>query len=116
MPRATAWLRAIIIDPKKREVRQERIENSLEAMQKVVGGDIQVVPMLCLGDDEIYCDEEGKVKLFDESYEPGAFIMRTREHDPFVGTCFILGPPDSDGQVTETGWSPEEIQEFVTWL
>lgn len=112
---ATAWLRAIIIDPKKREVRQERVGNTLEALQAAVGGDIQVLGVPCLGPDQIYCDEEGKLKDHWGDTN-GSFILRTREHDPFHGTCLILGPPDNQGNDTETTWSPEEIEEFVTWL
>lgn len=101
-------IRAIIIDPATRTVRQEYVPNTLKAFQGIVGGLIEHVDLRPV-EAECYCNEEGKLK--DNSY----FIFRGREHDPFAGPVIIFGGYDSDGNETSATWSPEEIEEFVTW-
>ena len=60
-------------------VREAEIENTLEAMQAVVGGYIEVVPFTF--DDVLVCNEEGKLRDL-----PFNFSM---PFDDIVGTVFI---------------------------
>lgn len=61
------------------------IENTLEAMQAVVGGYIQVISLRPVG-LALVCDEEGRLK----NYEPNA-VVRTATKSPqqIVGTFFV---------------------------
>lgn len=104
-------LKAIVIDPKKREVRAERINlDTFADTYRVMGCEmVQVIYPDAIGGESLYLDEEGKQKPNHH------FQLRTFEHDILAGTCVIVGAPDEDGCETETTWTPEEIAEFVTW-
>lgn len=53
-------MRAIVVEPMKMP-RVEEIGNTLQELQKAVGGSIEVVPAE-LGDDAlVICNEEGKI-------------------------------------------------------
>ena len=60
--------------------RKVTIENSLEAMQRLVGGNIEVVQ---LDDALLICDEEGKLK----GLEPNVVLG----NDTICGSFFIAG-------------------------
>jgi hypothetical protein len=97
--------KVIVIDPNRREVRAERLEMStLKPLYATMACDmVQVVYPDAIGGETLWVDEEGKQK-------PNRhFQLRTMEHDVLAGVCVITGD-DAD-----TGWSPEEIAEFVTW-
>lgn len=100
-------IQVIVIDPLRQTVEKRWIPNTLQAMQQLVGGSIQPICPQSLGGEVLYCNEEGKWDC------PDTFLLRTWEHDPLHGTCFIVG--ESRGNNKSTSWSPEEIEEFVTW-
>lgn len=104
-------LKVIVIDPFRKEVRSERLEMSnLKALYCTIGCDmVQAIYPDAIGGETLYLDEEGKQKPNNH------FTLRTWEHDVLAGVCVILGAPDEDGDETETGWTAEEIAEFVTW-
>lgn len=97
--------KAIIIDPIKREVRSARFDPSLRNIYQLMECEqVQVVFPEAIGGETLWVDEEGKQKPNHH------FMLRTFEHDVLAGVCIIT----SDGR--DTGWSPEEIEQFVTWL
>ena len=76
----------IVFEPPGTECEYREIDNTLEAMQEIVGGYIEVVP-LCNKDDEpihgivLVCNEEGKLKGLPDNIKVWG--------DPIKGTCFI---------------------------
>ena len=103
-------IQVVVIDPFAKTVDKRWIPNTLDAMQQLVGGSIQAIYPEALGGECLYCNEEGKWGI-----DPiHSFVLRTFEHDDIHGTAIILGT-DYEGNSTSTGWSAEEIAEFVTW-
>jgi hypothetical protein len=96
--------KAIIIDPIKREVRSTRFDPTLANFYQLMECEqVQVVYPDAIGGESLWVDEEGKQKPNHH------FQLRTFEHDILAGVCIITGVG------RDTGWSPEEIEEFVTW-
>lgn len=96
--------KAIIIDPIKREVRSARFEHTLANFYQLMECEmVQVVYPEAIGGETLYVDEEGKQKPNHH------FMLRTFEHDILAGVCIIVA------EHGDTTWSPEEIEEFVTW-
>lgn len=99
-----ADLKAIIIDPIKREVRSARFEPSLDNLYQLMECEqVQVVYPEAIGGETLWVDEEGKQKPNHH------FMLRTFEHDILSGVCIITSDRG------DTTWSPEEIEEFVEW-
>ena len=72
-------MRVIIKEPND-DARIEDIENTLDELQRIVGGYIEVIPLTF--DDIIICNEEGKLKGL-----PHNFNMPV--HGSIVGTVII---------------------------
>jgi hypothetical protein len=99
-----AAFKVIVIDPIKREVRAERLLEGLKPLYATMKTDIvQVIYPDAIGGETMYVDEEGKQKPNHH------FELRTFDHDVLAGVCVIAGDE------CDTQWSPEEIEEFVTW-
>lgn len=97
-------MRILVVEPERRpEVRE--IDDSLEAMQKIVGGLIQPVYPF---DDSValVCNDEGK--LMDLPANRGLRNEDGQIYDIVFGTFFLCGaPPDSDHF---TSLTPEQIE------
>lgn len=79
-------LKVIVKSPSDVYGRYEEIENSLEAMQKVVGGYIETIPVS--GKTILVCNEEGKLK----GLEPNLPYYG----DVIVGTVFLCDIKGAD--------------------
>ena len=100
-------MRVIVVEPKKKpEVRE--IGDSLESMQKIVGGSIEVVypfeePVALI------CNEEGKLLNL-----PLNRALRDDEgnvYDIISGTFFVCAvPPDSDHF---TGLTDQQVKTYI---
>ena len=75
---------AVAVKKPRKDVYYEIIDNTLEALQEIVGGWIEVVPF---GDKVVICDEEGRLK----GKEPNCSIAGVS----FVGTIVVAG---TDGE------------------
>lgn len=99
-------MQVLVVEPERRpEVRE--INDSLSAMQEIVGGLIQPIYLF----DEpvaLVCNDEGK--LLDLPANRGLRNKDGQIYDIVCGTVFLCGaPPDSDHL---TSLTPEQIQRY----
>ena len=99
-------MQVLVVEPERRpEVRE--INDSLSAMQEIVGGLIQPIYLF----DEpvaLVCNDEGK--LLDLPANRGLRNKDGQIYDIVCGTFFLCGaPPDSDHLTSPT---PEQIQRY----
>lgn len=99
-------MQVLVVEPERRpEVRE--INDSLSAMQEIVGGLIQPIYLF----DEpvaLVCNDEGK--LLDLPANRGLRNKDGQIYDIVCGTFFLCGaPPDSDHF---TSLTPEQIQRY----
>ncbi len=99
-------MQVLVVEPERRpEVRE--INDSLSAMQEIVGGLIQPIYLF----DEpvaLVCNDEGK--LLDLPVNRGLRNKDGQIYDIVCGTFFLCGaPPDSDHL---TSLTPEQIQRY----
>lgn len=103
-------MRAILIDPIKREVTEVQIHHALEGdtlgdLQKAVGGYIELAHRFDNGDD-LFVNEEGLYK-YSIFFDIGA-------HSPFAGSGIIVGH-NSAGNTTPAKSSIEDIKSRIRW-
>lgn len=94
-------MRVIVKDP-ERESEYREIDNTLEAMQEIVGGYIE-----CISVDRdivIVCNEEGKMR--------GLPINMPWCGDLLVGTIIVCGT-DDDGEFTDVPLTLEEWKKIT---
>lgn len=91
-------IRVLIIEPEQLP-RVEIIDNTLEAKQKIIGGDIQVFGLSVTAD--MICAEDGKYQ--------GLRPNRRFENDVIVGTFLIVG---TDGSEYFCSLSEEDIVKY----
>ncbi len=98
-------MRVLVVEPEQRPEERE-IDDSLTAMQGIVGGLIQPI---YLGDSVVLvCNDEGK--LLDLPANRGLRDKDGHMYDIVCGTFFLCGaPPDSDHF---TSLTPEQIQRY----
>ena len=99
-------MQVLVVEPERRpEVRE--INDSLSAMQEIVGGLIQ--PIYLFNEPvALVCNDEGK--LLDLPANRGLRNKDGQIYDIVCGTFFLCGaPPDSDHL---TSLTPEQIQRY----
>jgi hypothetical protein len=101
-------MRVLVVEPECRPEVKE-IDDSLSAMQEIVGGYIQAVHLDDLDDSVVLvCNEEGK--FMNLSANRGLRDKNGQMYDIVCGTFFLCGvPPDSDHF---TGLTPEQIERY----
>lgn len=102
-------MRTIIINPKDRTITETDVDDSLKALQQIVGGSIEQV---CQGlDDNHHCyvNEEG---LLDD---PQYFFMFKDGHQPLAGAGIILSSTD-DGDEAPCTLSLDWVKERVSFM
>ena len=100
--------KALQIDSKNRTIREIEIV-SLASMQRAVGGFIERVPVNLLGDDDLWCDEEGMFK------PQSSFFMIVGHYMPIAGNGLVTG------RETEAGIAPPrakaaELKQLIRWM
>ena len=99
-------MRILVVEPERRpEIRE--IDGSLKAMQDIVSGLIQLIP---LNDPDVIlvCNDEGK--LMNLPANRGLRDENGQIYDIVCGTFFICGAPvDSDHFISLT---PEQIERY----
>ena len=93
--------KAIIKRPDEEYGHMTFISNTLENLQRTVGGYIETIPVT--SKDVILCDEEGKLKLKPTNISLG--------NDFIVGTIVVLGV-DGD-EFTDVHMTFKEWKEFI---
>lgn len=95
-----ATIKAIIVDPDGTS-RHTDIENELGAFQAIVGGHIEGVYGRV---GTIYVNEEGLLRSLPVNPFASLFaerILGRQARYPLVGTAFIVGPADTEGNDTD---------------
>ena len=94
-------MKVIVKEPNRRSEYRE-IDDTLEAMQEIVGGYIECV---FLGEDTVMvCNEEGKLM--------GMQMNFPFRGDSIVGTIFVCGT-DDEGDFTDVPITLEEWEEII---
>lgn len=83
-------IKVIIKRPDEKVGHVTHINNTLDNLQKSVGGYIETVP-LGVRDAIIICDENGKNKPYETNFRMGMFLQ-----DRVVGTVVICGTDGED--------------------
>lgn len=100
-------MRAIVVEPMKMP-RVEEVGNTLQELQKAVGGSIEVVPAE-LGDDAlVICNEEGKIMGL--PYNRCVYDADGIPYDVIAGT-FILCDENRDGEFVSI--TPEHEAKYM---
>ena len=98
-------MRVLVVEPEQRPEERE-IEDSLNAMQGIVGGLIQ--PVYLDGSVVLVCNDEGK--LLDLPTNRGLRDKDGQIYDIVFGTFFLCGSPaDCDHFISLT---PEQIEQY----
>lgn len=96
-------MKAIHINAEDRMVVATEV-NSLEDMQALVKGYIELVPWRIGHGNCLFVNEEGRLNGFEH-----AFSIAGCPFPHFVGNGFLLGPTDEEGDSTDVTVSVEEI-------
>ena len=102
-------MRVLIVEPEHRPEVKE-IDGSLKAMQDIVGGLIQPIPLIGDPDTVLVCNDEGK--LLNLPANRGLRDENGQIYDIVCGTFFICGAPrDSDHFTSLTSGQIERYRE-----
>ena len=100
-------MRVLVVEPERRpEVRE--INGSLKSMQKIVGGLIQPIPLICDPDTVLVYNDEGK--LMNLPANRGLRDETGQIYDIVCGTFFICGVPADCDHFTSL--TPEQIERY----
>ena len=83
-------MRVLIVEPERRPEVKE-IDGSLKAMQEIVGGLIQPIPLIGDPDTVLVCNDEGKILNLPANR--GLRDETGQIYDIVCGTFFICGAP-----------------------
>ena len=97
----------LVVEPERRPVVRE-IDGSLKAMQKIVGGLIQPIPIIGEPDTVLICNDEGK--LLNLPANRGLRDETGQIYDIVCGTFFICGAPADCDHFTSL--TPEQIERY----
>ena len=100
-------MRILVVEPERRPVVRE-IDGSLKAMQKIVGGLIQPIPIIGEPDTVLICNDEGK--LLNLPANRGLRDETGQIYDIVCGTFFICGAPADCDHFTSL--TPEQIEQY----
>ena len=92
----------VLLKKPNRHPKKVTIENSLEAMQRLVGGNIEVVQLY---DALLVCNEEGKLK----GLEPNVVIG----DDTICGSFFIAGDDYENADFISISKKQYLVKEFI---
>ncbi len=102
-------MRVLVVEPERRPEVKE-INDSLEAMQSIVGGLIQ--PIYPFEDSvALVCNDEGK--LLDLPANRGLWGKDGQIYDIVFGTFFLCGAPADCDHFTSL--TPEQIKRYEEW-
>lgn len=107
--------KGILIDVNNKTITEVTVEKSsdgsqLDSMYKLLG--CEMVEVVSLGENDIYVDEEGLLKVTPSS----KFFMYEGYPQPLAGNGIILGFDDNTGDNTDTTLTVEEVKQKVKFL
>lgn len=112
-------MRAIVIDPAERSLREEGVGNHYTDYQRVVGGDIQFAHEFENG-DVLYVDEAGllqaELAMSGKAESARAFFFDVGAHQKFAGRGVIVGMEGDDGRHGPARSSLQEIASRLSFF
>src|ERR1035437_9813871 len=99
-------MRVIIIDAKKREIREEDIKGDLASLQEVVGGYIELVRYS--DQEDVYVNEAGLLHGEQNFFSLRGFLQ------PLAGNAVIIGSSE-EGRQEPTKLTLEEVRKNVSF-
>jgi hypothetical protein len=109
MPR---MLKALLIDPEKREIREVECEKKLEAYYAMMDCTIISIPFQLRRGDSVVCDDEG---LFKEPEKLHFFSIEALTPQPLAGKTLIFGTTRT-GNFGDVKTSLEELMNLVKFI
>ena len=108
MPDTVKTIRVIVIDPKERTVTERQIEPTLQNLQKIVGGSIELVRF---SDCDCNVNENGHYLP-----EKNTFVYTDPKHGPtvpLIGTAVLFGKLSPGGRETSLNLPLDAVRERV---
>lgn len=109
-------MRAIVIDPVKREVREEETDGRLRHLQSVVGGNIEAIYLDGwvpeLAELHLYLNEEGRMI---PEIAVQRWSLRGWPEGWLCGPAILLGDDGAGGEAATTV-SVEQVRELVAFV
>ena len=102
-------MRAIIINPEKKEVTEIQIGSDYKEIYKAISCDTFSCPVTYDNNDCLYCDDEGLFKP-----QKGGIIMKNWYY-PILGKILILGT-NEDGESADAKTDIRFFENQITWL
>lgn len=107
--------KAILIDVNKKTVTEVTVEkdssgSQLDSMYKHIG--CEMVEVVSLGENDIYVDEEGLLKL-----TPSTNFFKWKDYpQPLAGNGLIMGFDDNTGENVDTTLTVEEVKNNIKFM
>lgn len=112
-------MRFIVIDPATQSLREECLGNSLQDLQRAVGGRIAFAHQFPNG-DVLYVDEDGleraDLATLGEMEAARAFFFDIGAHQEFAGKGIIVGTEGEDGRHGPAASSLADIASRLAFL
>ena len=102
-------MRAIIINPEKKEVTEIQIGSDYKEIYKAISCDTFSCPITYGNNDSLYCDDEGLFKP-----QKGGVIMEDWVY-PILGKMLVLGT-DENGESVDAKSDIKFFTDRITWL
>ena len=102
-------MRAIIINPEKKEVTEIQIGSDYKEIYKAISCDTFSCPITYDNNDSLYCDDEGLFKP-----QKGGVIMEDWYY-PILGKMLVLGT-DENGESVDAKSDIKFFTDRITWL
>lgn len=102
-------MRAIIINPEKKEVTEIQIGSDYKEIYKAISCDTFSCPITYDNNDSLYCDDEGLFKP-----QKGGVIMEDWVY-PILGKMLVLGT-DENGESVDAKSDIKFFTDRITWL
>ena len=103
-----AYIKALLIDPFKREITEVTIKPKLEDYYKTI--DCTTISMIPLEEDVLILDDEGL--LLDAEFQ-AYFSFRGYPQSYFAGKALLVG--DDDADETDVSMDIEYLKRLVKW-
>ena len=102
-------MRAILINPEKKEVTEIQIGSDYKEIYKAISCDTFSCPITYDNNDSLYCDDEGLFKP-----QKGGVIMEDWVY-PILGKMLVLGT-DENGESVDAKSDIKFFTDRITWL
>lgn len=102
-------MRAILINPENRSIKEIQIEGGLDSMYKAMDCEVVEAPISFDNEDVLYCDEEGLFKP-----QKGGITMKDWCM-PILGKMLIVGT-DEEGCDVDAVSRIRDVRKSIIWV